>query len=94
VDTPQALRESLAGVMLEVMAAPQREAIEALRGLAGIAEIEAFGERMHARWTGSDPASAVSAIEHRLRAAGLTVASVREVPASLEDVFINRVTAS
>jgi ABC-2 type transport system ATP-binding protein len=94
VDTPQALRETLPGVMVEVIARPQREAIDGLRGVGEIAEIEAFGERIHVRWTGGHPEAAVQAIERELAARGLTVTSVREVPASLEDVFINRVTVS
>jgi ABC-2 type transport system ATP-binding protein len=94
VDTPQALRESLPGVMVEVMARPQRDAIDVLRLLPGVAETESFGERVHVRWTGGQPEAAPQAIEDALRAGGLAVSSVREVPASLEDVFINRVAAS
>jgi ABC-2 type transport system ATP-binding protein len=94
VDTPQALRDSLPGVMLEVLARPQRAAIEALRSLPGIADIQSFGERIHVRWADDDARAASEGIERRLGEQAIDVISVREVPASLEDVFINRVAVS
>lgn len=93
-DTPQALRERLPGVVLEVLATPQRAAIEALRSLPGVAAIESFGERVHVRWTDGGPLSAEAQIGGRLRDERIEVTSVRRVPASLEDVFINMVTRS
>jgi ABC-2 type transport system ATP-binding protein len=94
VDTPQALRDSLPGVVLEVLARPQHAAIDALRSLGGVADIQSFGERIHVRWTDSQPDAAVAQIERRLAEQRIEVTSVREVPASLEDVFINRVAVS
>ena len=94
VDTPQALRDSLPGLILEVLAKPQQAAIEALRSLAGVADIQSFGERIHVRWTGAGPTAAVDQVERRLAEQRIDVTSVREVPASLEDVFINRVAVS
>ena len=94
VDTPQALRESLPGVIFEVLARPQSEAIEALRSLPGVADIETFGERVHVRCTLSEGDAAAQKVEQRLRERNIEVTSVREIPASLEDVFINRIAAS
>jgi ABC-2 type transport system ATP-binding protein len=94
VDAPQALRDSLPGAILEVLARPQRAAIEALRSLAGVADIQSFGERIHVRWTDAGPTAAVDQVERRLAEQRIDVISVREVPASLEDVFINRVAVS
>ncbi len=91
VDTPQALRDGLPGVIIEVLAQPQHEAIDALRSLPGVADILSFGERVHVRWTDSQPGTAAQQIERRLREQGIDVAGLREIPASLEDVFINRV---
>ena len=91
VDTPQALRDGLPGVIIEVLAQPQHEAIDALRSLPGVADILSFGERVHVRWTDSQPETAAQQIERRLREQGIDVAGIREIPASLEDVFINRV---
>jgi ABC-2 type transport system ATP-binding protein len=94
VDTPQALRDSLPGLILEVLAKPQHAAIEALRSLAGVADIQSFGERIHVRWVDDQAAAAVERIERLLGEQRIEVISVREIPASLEDVFINRVAVS
>ena len=94
VDTPQALRESLPGTVIEVLARPQREALDALEALPGVAATESFGERIHVRWTGEASEPAEQQIEKRLRERQVAVTSIRQIPASLEDVFINRVAAS
>jgi ABC-2 type transport system ATP-binding protein len=94
VDTPQALRETFPGTVVEVLARPQRAAVEALRDLPGAADIESFGERIHVRWTGPTAEPAEPLIERRLREREVSVTSVRQIPASLEDVFINRVAVS
>ncbi|HEY3382860.1 MAG TPA: ABC transporter ATP-binding protein [Vicinamibacterales bacterium] len=91
VDTPAALRDSLPGVMIEVLASPQAEAIAVLRAEPGVADVQSFGERAHVRCSGDDAARAIEIVERTLRGRGVTVTSVREIPASLEDVFINRV---
>ena len=94
-DSPDALREQLPGVVLEVLASPQGQAIGVLAGLQGVIDGQNFGERIHARLAGTpagqERREGVEAVEQALRAAGIEVRSVRRVPASLEDVFINRV---
>ena len=46
LDTPQALRESLPGIVVEVIARPQRGApSRLLRTLPGVADVQMFGER-------------------------------------------------
>jgi ABC-2 type transport system ATP-binding protein len=94
VDTPQTLRARLHGAVLEVLARPRHAVVEALRTLPGVADVQSFGERIHVRWTGGSHAAAVQQVEERLRAQPIDVTSVREVPASLEDVFINMVAES
>jgi ABC-2 type transport system ATP-binding protein len=94
LDTPQSLRESLPGVVLEVLAAPQQDAISALRSIPGVADVQAFGERTHVRCAAGDPDRSLREVERRLREQGIEVTSVREIPASLEDVFISRVAVS
>jgi ABC-2 type transport system ATP-binding protein len=94
LDTPQALREGLSGVMFEVIAHPQADAIEALASLAGAVDIQAFGERVHVRCTRAEGDAAARKIEGLLRERNIEITSVREIPATLEDVFINRVAVS
>ena len=94
VDAPDALREGEPGVMVEVVAEPRREALDALRRLPGVAEVEVFGERLHATLPGADAtAGAVEAgrLATQLREAGLTVRSARPTTPTLEDVFIGRI---
>jgi ABC-2 type transport system ATP-binding protein len=94
LDTPQALREGLSGVMFEVIAHPQADAIEALASLAGAVDIQAFGERVHVRCTRAEGDAAARKIEGLLRERNIEITSVREIPSTLEDVFINRVAVS
>ena len=94
LDTPQTLREGLSGVMFEVIARPQADAIEALGSLVGAVDIQAFGERVHVRCTRAEGDAAARKIEGLLRERNIEVTSVREIPATLEDVFIHRVTVS
>jgi ABC-2 type transport system ATP-binding protein len=94
VDAPDALRASQAGVLVEVVAEPRRQAVEVLRALPGVTEVEAFGDRVHATLPGADPAEAsalAGELAARLQQAGVEVRSARPTTPSLEDVFIGRV---
>ena len=96
VDRPDALREAEAGVMIEVVAEPRRGALAVLREAPGVAEVEVFGERLHASLPGETPGRAGAAADGlaaRLREAGLVVHSSRPTTPSLEDVFIGRIRA-
>lgn len=92
LDTPSALQASLGGTLLEVLAAPARGAAALLSALPGVAECQLFGERLHVR-TDGDGTATEAGITAALRSAGFTVAGIRSIPPSLEDVFISRVTA-
>jgi len=92
VDTPKALRSGLDGRVLEVAAAEPRRAREVARGLDGVAQAVAFGDRVRVvlEEAGRDPESFAEALE----AEGIEGVRVRPAPASLEDVFIQRVAAA
>lgn len=92
VDTPAALRGSLGGVLLEVTAQPQDRAVTALTAITNVADVQAFGERIHARWTSADADEALAEAARTLAAARVDVHGLRQIPASLEDVFIHRVS--
>ena len=89
LDRPAALRETLQGSMYEVIVREHRDALKVLRQVPNVLDVQTFGERMHVRTTRDDRDAAVR-IENALRAAGLTVESIRSIPNSLEDVFIAR----
>ena len=89
LDRPAALRETLQGSMYEVIVREHREALKVLRQIPNVLDVQTFGERTHVR-TRRDDRDAGARIESALRAAGLTVESIRSIPNSLEDVFIAR----
>jgi ABC-2 type transport system ATP-binding protein len=92
VDAPETLQQSLPGVVVEVMAEPREAAMAALRSAEGVVDVQAFGERIHVRLI-SESARAVDAVSAALAQPGLSVASIRAIEASLEDVFIHRVAS-
>jgi ABC-2 type transport system ATP-binding protein len=91
LDTPGALRATLPGSLFEVIVSEERRAAALLRAMPGVLGVEMFGERVHVR---VDPGieMRVSDLRGRLDAAGLTIESVRPIAASLEDVFIARLS--
>jgi ABC-2 type transport system ATP-binding protein len=96
VDAPDALRAGETGVLVEVVAEPRRRAAEVLKEAPGVAEVEMFGERLHASLPSAAPGTAAEAAEAlaaRLREAGIEVFSARPTTPSLEDVFIGRIRA-
>ena len=93
LDTPTALREREPGVMVELVARPRQKAVELLRARPDVAEVEAFGERLHVslpREPRDRGAQAARALEDALAAEGLQVEQARPMLPSLEDVFIRR----
>ncbi|RPJ61279.1 MAG: ABC transporter ATP-binding protein [Acidobacteria bacterium] len=92
-DRPDTLRADLPGTIVEVIATPQQAAMAALGAVPGIAEVQNFGERIHARIEapGTGPAGTLAAVRAALDRPGIDVTGLRSVQASLEDVFINRV---
>lgn len=91
LDTPTNLRASLPGQVIEVIATDRNRATRLLAGMSGVADVELFGERAHARFKPGAPLSDPQRLSVELRRAGIQVESIRRVPASLEDVFIARV---
>jgi ABC-2 type transport system ATP-binding protein len=89
LDAPDALRATLSGELYEVTSADHRRAVAALRAWPGVVSVQTFGERAHVRLEAAaiDRASAIAA---RLEEAGVHGASIRQVPPSLEDVFVTR----
>jgi ABC-2 type transport system ATP-binding protein len=89
LDRPATLRGQFPGALYEVMVDDHRRGSQVLRALAGVSDVQMFGERVHVRFEHDVP-DATERLRSSLTAAGLTVASVRPVATSLEDVFIAR----
>jgi ABC-2 type transport system ATP-binding protein len=99
VSTPEELRASGSGprqVMIELIVSPRRRAEELLASRPDVAEVEAFGERLHVTLRDVDPAGAGQAargLAAELAAAGIEVHEARAVQPSLEDIFIAKIRA-
>ncbi len=85
VEAPRALRARMPGVVVEVVAAPRRAAVQAAREIPGVVRAHLFGHALHVVVPpDADAASLADALTRR----GVAVHSVRVVEASLEDVFV------
>ena len=91
LDTPASLRAALPGIVMEVIADDREGATRVLERMPQVADVQLFGERAHVRLAADSPMGDPQELTAALGAAGITVDSVRRVPASLEDVFIARV---
>jgi ABC-2 type transport system ATP-binding protein len=91
LDTPSALRDSLHGVVIEVIAPDRDRATSVLERLPGVTDVQLFGERAHVRLEPGAELSDPDRMTLALERAAVSVAGVRRVPPSLEDVFIARV---
>jgi len=90
LDTPDALRRSLPGQIVEIVAGDERRAVDVLRDTPGALDVQTFGERVHVRFGERTAGDLPAIVGNRLRDQGIGVRSARIVPPSLEDVFIAR----
>jgi ABC-2 type transport system ATP-binding protein len=92
LDEPAALQSRFPGALLEVVVEAQRPPLDILASLPGVADVQVFGDGAHVRLSGGDASKESEAIRTALVERGFTPASIRPVPPSLEDVFIDLVT--
>jgi ABC-2 type transport system ATP-binding protein len=90
IDAPARLQRQLAGRMLVVEVEPVRAARDLLAGHARVQRVALFGDKLHV--TVASAAEDRAAVDAALREAGFTPRGVHPAPASLEDVFIERMT--
>jgi ABC-2 type transport system ATP-binding protein len=93
LDTPDVLRRSLPGQMVEVLVSDQPRAVPWLTANPLVADVQVFGERVHVRLAPDAREDGAALIAAALSGAGFTVRGARVVPTSLEDVFIARLSA-
>ncbi len=91
MDTPDALRDAFEGVLVEVRTTTPRAAREVAAAQPFVRNAVMFGDRIHAAL---EDEAAIPHLESALRAAGQRDLRIRAIAASLEDVFVNRVTAA
>jgi ABC-2 type transport system ATP-binding protein len=88
LDTPSRIQQRLAGRLLEVRAAAPRAARDAMTAVPLVRRAALFGDAVHVV---VDAGTGAAELHAALRAAGIDVAGVRPVDASLEDAFIDLV---
>lgn len=88
LDTPVAIKRSLAGAMVELYLANAREATTVARTAPGVRSISIYGDKLHVLL---DDRAALGPLREVLSRAGSTIQAERDILPSLEDVFISMV---
>ncbi len=91
LDEPNTLRGGFPDDLVEMLADPQATAAQVVRGDPAVRDVQTFGERLHIRVPRGRADETMSRLAAACAHAGIQVAGLRTVPASLEDVFIDRV---
>jgi ABC-2 type transport system ATP-binding protein len=91
LDEPSVLQAALPGTLIEVEGSGTRPPVDALAAIAGVEDVQLFGDRAHVRLRPRDD-DGVQYLTEALRRAGVPATSVRAIPPSLEDVFIHLVS--
>jgi ABC-2 type transport system ATP-binding protein len=88
--TPHEIVRPLVGHILELAAAPQRDARQVAGAFPGVADVQVFGDRLHLR--ADDPTPVMERLPLALANAGITVTHLRSAEPTLEDVFTELLT--
>ena len=87
--TPAELRARLAGRVIEILGAPMALLRHTAAAFPGVASVQPFGGRLHARLSVPATDEILSALREALLEAGAEVSGLRELAPNLEDVFID-----
>jgi ABC-2 type transport system ATP-binding protein len=88
---PAELQRQSPGLVAEIVVTPPRRALAVLRERLGDERVQLFGDRVHTRIDREADANDAAALLER---EGLSVESVRAIPPTLEDVFIERLASA
>ena len=86
--TPGQLRAMLEGQILELRGTPLAEIRHHATEVAGVENVQAFGDRLHLRVSKGQAESVMQRLPEQLQPTGVSVESLRSLPPTLEDVFI------
>lgn len=86
-DTPQNIKLLMRGTVVEIVCPEIRRAFALLKRLAGVREVQLFGDRLNV--VVDDVEKEVPLIETALLQEGIPVLQKRSLPPSLENVFIS-----
>ncbi len=90
-DQPGAIKASMEGEILEIVAEPKAAAKSALRRHPLVRSLEVFGDRLHALVPSAETAE--PEVRRVLEEAGVRISRLRRTAPSLEDVFVSRLTS-
>ena len=91
IDEPDVLKAKMPGMLLEIDAQPQGDAMDVLEAQPQVQEVVAYGHLLHAL-VGDDARETASAqLQAALEAKGVQVQTIETVEPSLEDVFISMI---
>lgn len=94
LDEPTALRTEFPDDIIEVLADGQDTVEQVVRRDPAVHDVQSFGERLHVRVPRGDAEAVAARLDLACREARVAITSLRRVPASLEDVFIDRVVTT
>ena len=87
LDEPGAMRRAMTGQIVEIVATPPRQALEAARARVPAGDVQLFGDRLHVR---VHRVGEAADLQRHLEGLGIDVTAVRTILPTLEDVFIER----
>ncbi len=90
VDTPDRVKATMPGEVVEIICADVRRAFETLRERDILHDVQAFGDRLHV--VVRSAVRDMQEVERLLKDAGINVTNWRVISASLENVFIYLLT--
>jgi ABC-2 type transport system ATP-binding protein len=91
LDDPAALQSAFPGTLLEVVVDANRPPVDLLASMPGVTDVQVFGDGAHVRLERDQPRDQAGSMKAALEERGLRPLSVRAIPASLEDVYIDLV---
>jgi ABC-2 type transport system ATP-binding protein len=92
LNSPSALRQTASRPLLEVRTSEAPRAVHLLQPLPGVTEVALFGRTLHV--SVESTAEAIPRITTALETNGIGTPSIRPIVPSLEDVFVELVTAA
>ena len=90
-DAPGRLQAAMAGSLLEVVIDGARPPVSLLAAVPGITDVQVFGDGVHLRVNTSNVDAAAEHVRVALGQEGFAGVSIRRIPPSLEDVYIDLV---
>ena len=91
--SPLQLRALLEGRILELAGSPISHLLEKARLDPNVQDAQCFGDRLHLRVTEGEADTVKRRLMKETKSAGETAISIKEIPPSLEDVFIDLAVA-